>query len=213
METIEIEILNRDSIGSSNAKRQRKLGKLPAVVYQPGKESLSLLVDRHSFVMSAKGKSHTQLFKFKGLDSLNGKLSLVKSVQKEPIKGEVIHVEFLAVSDDHKVVVSIPLKLEGTPECVKQGIAIINQTAYEIALECYPTQIPESLTLDISSIHAGGSLHASDVILPNNCSLKSPAGLTVVSAMVEKKVQEVAAPAAATPAAPAAASTQAATKK
>lgn len=192
METIDIEISNREQIGSSHSRRLRKSGKLPAVIYQPGKESVSVLLDKHSFILSARGKAHTQLFKFKGDSALNGTLSLVKSVQKEPIKGEVIHVEFLALADDHRVVVDVAVKLEGTPDCVKQGIAIINQTAYEISVECLPTEIPEALTLDISGITAGGSLHASDIALPKNTSLKSPAGLTMVSAIVEKKAKDTA---------------------
>ena len=204
METIEIEISSREGIGSSNSRRLRKSGQLPAVVYQPGSESLSVTLDRHSFVMSARGKPHTQIFKFKGNTSLAGKLSLVKGVQFEPIKGEVVHVEFLAVAEDHKVVVNVQVTITGIPECVKLGEATVNQVSYEVAIECFPTSIPEILTLDISKLEAGESMHASNVILPENCALKSPAGLTIVTAFVEKKGKEaepVAAAAVATPAA------------
>lgn len=213
METIEIEISNRESVGSAYSRRLRKEGKLPAVVYQPGSESTSVLLDKQQFILSARGKAHSQIFKFKGDTKLAGKLSLVKSVQKEPLKGEVVHVEFLAVDDNHKVVVEVSVSLVGTPECVKQGTATINQTSYEIAVACLPTAIPQALTLDISNLYAGGSLHASDVKLPANCILKSPAGLTIVTAMVEKKGKEEEAAPAAAAAAPAAAAKAPAAKK
>lgn len=207
METIEIEISGRESIGSSNSRRLRKAGSIPAVVYQPGSNSLAITLNRHSFVMSARGKPHTQLFKFKGESSLSGKLSLVKSVQFEPIKGDVVHVEFLAIDSDHKVTVDVQVRIDGIPECAKLGLATVNQTAYEVAIECLPTAIPEILILDITNLAAGDSMHASDISLPENCLLKSPAGLTIVSAMVEKKAKEqdsaaAAAVVSATPAAP-----------
>ena len=206
METIEIEISDRESIGSSNSRRLRKAGSIPAVVYQPGSDSLSVTLDKHSFVMSARGKPHTQLFKFKGVTPLSGKLSLVKSVQFEPIKGEVVHVEFLAIDSDHKVTVDVQVRIEGMPECAKLGLATVNQTAYEVAIECLPTAIPEIFVLDISNLAAGDSMHASDIKLPENCSLKSPAGLTIVSAMVEKKAKDAEVPVAAVAAAVAPAS-------
>ena len=117
METIELEVSLRTGIGSGDSGRQRKSGKLPAVVYQPGGESLSVLLNSHDFMMAARGKPHTQLFKFKGIDALSNKMSLVKSVQSEPIKGKLLHVEFLAVTDDHQVIVSIPVSTTGTPAC------------------------------------------------------------------------------------------------
>jgi large subunit ribosomal protein L25 len=191
VETIEIEITSRAGIGSSDSRRLRKAGIIPGVVYSPGKGSTSVTLNRHAFVMSARGKAHTQIFKFIGDTELSGKLSLVKDVSIEPIKGEVIHVEFLAVDSDHKVVVNVSVKVEGIPECVKLGTATVNQTTYEIALECFPTAIPEAIILDISSLEAGDSFHASDIKLPANCALKSAPGLTIVTATVDKKAKEV----------------------
>jgi len=206
VETIEIQITGRETIGSSNSRRLRKAGQLPAVVYQPGGESVSVTLDRHSFIMSARGKPHTQIFMFKGESDLNGKLSLVKDVQIEPIKGQVMHVEFIAVAHDHNVVVSVPVTVTGVPNSVKEGTATLNQTAYDISIECFPTAIPEGFTVDASKLAPGDSIHASDIPLPENISLKSPSGLTIVTAMVDRKskvaeVEEETAAVAATPAA------------
>jgi len=196
VETVEIEISLRDKIGSSSARRERNSGLLPGVIYQPGKESVSVVLDKHKFILSARGKATTQLFKFKGAKDFDGKLSLIKSVQTEPLKGNVLHVEFLAVDDSNKVIVNVPVRLIGMPECVRLNTAMVNQTAYEISIECIPSKIPSSIDLDISKMIGGDSLTASDVALLEGSSLKSRPGLTIVSTLIDKRAMNAAAAAA-----------------
>jgi large subunit ribosomal protein L25 len=187
VESIELRVSERSNNGSSNARRSRKEGMLPAVVYHPGDASVSLLLDRKEFMLSARGKAPTQIFKFVSDDSLNETLSLVKSVQLEPLKGEILHVEFLALRDGHKVVVDVPVKVSGVPECVRLNTAMINQTAYEIALLCDPGAIPSDIVIDISHLKAGESLTAGDISLPEGTLLKSRTGMTIVSALIDRR--------------------------
>ncbi len=125
--------------------------------------------------------------KFQGSKELDGLMGLVTSVQVEPIKGTLMHVEFLAVTEDQNVVVSIPVNLTGTPDCIRQGTATVNQIIYEISIECLATKIPVEFILDISNLEAGESLHASDLNLPDYITLKSGKGLTIVTAFVDKR--------------------------
>ncbi len=187
MEVIELEVLDRAGIGSGDARRLRASGRVPAVVYRKGQDSKSVTLDTHSFSLMARGKPHSQIFKFNGSKDIAGLLGLVKSVQMEPIKGTLEHIEFLAVTEDQKVTVDIPIAITGTPECVRLGAATISQMSYEITIECLPTKIPTTFNLDISGLEAGESLHASDLTLPEGVILKSVKGLTIVTAFVEKR--------------------------
>lgn len=193
MEVIELEVLDRAGIGSGDARRLRASGRVPAVVYRKGQDSKSVTLDTHSFSLMARGKPHSQIFKFNGSKDIAGLLGLVKSVQMEPIKGTLEHIEFLAVTEDQNVTVNIPIAITGTPECVRLGAATISQMSYEITIECLPTKIPTTFNLDISGLEAGASLHASDLSLPEGVVLKSVQGLTIVTAFVEKRAAEAAA--------------------
>jgi large subunit ribosomal protein L25 len=193
VESIELRISEREKVGSSNARRDRRSGLLPAVVYKPGESSIGILLNCKDFMLAARGKTPTQLFKFKSDSTLDETLSLVKSVQREPIKGDLLHVEFLALSENHKIIVEVPVKVSGVPECVRLNTAMINQTAYEVMLECIPTAIPAEIFLDISKMNAGDSFSASDLPLPEGASLKSRPGLTIVSALIDRRAMSQAA--------------------
>jgi len=196
METVDLEISLRETTGSGASRRERLSGKVPAVVYKPGQESVDVLLKGHEFVLAARGKAPTQIFKFKGGSQLDGKLSLIKSVQTEPLKGKVLHVEFLSVEESQRVTVKVAVRLTGVPECVRLNTASINQTAYEIVMEVNAANIPAEIVVDITSMQGGDSITAGDLPLPEGGLLKSRKGLTIVSALVDKRAANAAAAAA-----------------
>src|SRR5262249_34105776 len=114
-----------------------------------------------------------------------------KSVQMEPVKEKVLHVDFLSVHEGHRITVTVPIELTGEAEAVKLGLMILNQTLYEAELECLPTEIPDSLVVDISNLTPGHTIHAREIPLPENARLKSDADLTVVT-LLERSEEEVA---------------------
>lgn len=182
-----MQISERSSVGSSNARRERREGMLPAVVYRPGDSSLGVVLNSKDFMLAARGKAPTQVFKFISKDGLNDTRCIVKSVQIEPIKGDLMHVEFLALREGHKVVVEVPVKVTGTPESVRLNTAMVNQTAYEVSLLCDANSIPSDLVLDISAMKAGDSLTAGDLALPEGAILKSRSGMTIVSTLIDRR--------------------------
>lgn len=187
METRSINLEDRAQEGTSAVRNLRKTGQIPGVIYATGRESLSVLMNAHEFQMAARGARPTQLFKISSKNkSIDGKLSLIKAVQLEPVKGKVLHVDFLELKEGHRITVSVQLVLKGESAAVKENRAFLNQTAYEVDVECLPTEIPESVAVDITKLEEGGSLHASNVELPKGVTLKSLAGMTVVTAISMK---------------------------
>ncbi|HMO17395.1 MAG TPA: 50S ribosomal protein L25 [Oligoflexia bacterium] len=187
MDPVDLEISLRDQTGAATSRRVRRDGLLPGVVYKPGQDSIDVLLNTHLFTLAARGKAPTQLFRFKGGEDLDGKLSLIKNVQTEPLKGRVLHVEFLSVDESQRVRLKVAVKLTGTPECVRLNTASVNQTAYEIEMEVNAANIPPQIVVDISGMEAGESITAGDLPLPEGAILKSRKGLTIVSALVDKR--------------------------
>lgn len=212
MAYVELTVESRTESGSVMVNRLRRSGYIPAVVYSGGSEAQSIMVEAHSFVLLGKRHAHTQLFKFKSSNAaLDGKLALVKDVQTEPLKDKVLHVDFMGVEEGHRITVEVPLELVGECAAVKEGRVLLNQTTYELELDCLPGEIPTAVKVDISSLHEGITIHASDLQLPEGVVLKSSPTLAIVST-VSPKAEEAAAAAPAEGAAAPAAEKKEATK-
>ncbi len=214
METRILEIEDRKDNGTANARRVRRAGAIPAVVYADGKEAKSLSLDKYKFQMAIRGAKPTQIYKFAGKNSaLNDLMAIIKSVQIEPVKGLPLHVDFVSISEDHALTLAVPLEIYGESAAIKENRAFLFQAVYEIEVECLPRAIPEAVKINISNLKEGGSLPASAVELPQGVKLRSQPTLTVVSAISKKAMEEEQAKAlaAATTATAAAAATTAAT--
>ena len=165
-------------------------GAVPGVVYSEGKPATQLALNAHAYMLAVRGCRPTQIFKFESkATGLNGKLALIKSVQIEPVKGSIVHVDFIAIDAKHRVTVAVPVELYGESAAIKENRALLNQNEYEVEVECLPAAIPNSLKLNISELKEGGSLHASDVELPEGVRLKSTPSLTMVSAISKKALE------------------------
>lgn len=213
MEEKFIPVSGRVEMGGAAARRMRREGNIPAVIYSEGNESVPLSFNDHAYQMAVRGCKSTQIFRLKSDEStLNGMMALIKDVQIDAVSGRLLHVDFLRVSEGHKLVVTVSLEVFGECLAVKENRAFLNQNEYEIEVECLPSAIPEVLRVDISELREGGSLHASDIVLPAGVTLVSADNLTVVSAisLAKKAAEDAAAEAAATAAASAASAAAAA---
>lgn len=182
METVDLNVELRESLGSSFSKKLRRNGKVPAVVYSGGKWSQPLTIDLHHFERATSGKLPSQIYTLRCDSSdLNEKSAIVKDIEIEPLKQRIKHVDLQAIEEGQTVSVCVPLELTGTSAAVTSGNALLNQTAYEVEIECLPKEIPQKLTLDISEMIAGSSMHAGSIPLPDNTILKSDRRLVVVN--------------------------------
>jgi large subunit ribosomal protein L25 len=201
MEAIELALEERTERGTSAGNRLRRSGQVPAVIYEAGTSNFPVSVSETDYRKVVSGKSAGQLYKIvSSSKSLSGRLALVKDRQIEPIKGQIQHLDFLAVDENKPIVISVALEMEGESPSVKLGEGILNVSVHELEIECLPTKIPSSLHVDISTASLTHSIHARDVKLPEGTKLVSDPDLSIVSIML-KKAEEVveAAPAAAAP--------------
>ena len=211
MEAIEINVESRDVFGSTANKKLRKSGRVPGVVYSQGQAAVGVLVDALHLQNTLKGVSLTHLFKMTSADkSIDGKTVLIKDLQIDPVKQQVIHFDLYEIHKGHKVTVVIPVVLTGEPAAIKSREGSLSQSLFEVKVECLPTAIPESIVLNIADMQLGDSLFVKDLQIPAGVKIKDAedlnvATLSVAAAEEKAAVAEVAATeataAAATPAA------------
>jgi large subunit ribosomal protein L25 len=170
------------------ARRVRVAGKIPAVVYGAGQDSVAVTVDPKVIIKILHSDSgHNTIF---DLDVTG--TSVVKAMivdwQHEPIKGALLHIDLKRIAMDKAMRVSVPIQLIGVPVGVKAQGGILEHVLREVEIECLPTDIPGHLDVDVSALEINGAIHVSD--LPHSGSIKflDDEGLTVahVSAIREE---------------------------
>ena len=198
MKQVTINVESREELGGSAASRLRREGYVPGVVYGDQIPAHSLVMQHTQYRKLMSGARGTQLFKFESHSKeLNGLQTLVKEVQYDHLNDKVLHLDFYAITEGHRITVTVPVELFGESLAVKQGGCVLNQTAYDLELECLPTEIPECIRIDISQLGEGDSIHASEVPLPAGVELMSDGDLSIVSALLKREEVVAAAPAAA----------------
>ena len=185
----------------NHARRVRVEGKIPAVVYGAGQESVAVSVDPRVVTKILHSESgHNTIFDL----SVEG-AALVKAMivdwQHEPIKGKLLHIDFKRIAMDKAMRVSVPVQLTGSPLGVRTGGGILDQVLREVEIECLPGDIPDHLDVDVTNLELYGAIHISD--LPHSGSIKflgdDHALVAHVTIIKEEAAAEVAAPAVAEP--------------
>ena len=193
-ESIALEI--RSGLGKSHNRKLREAGMAPGVVYGGGKEPVSVAFDPLLLEKKIKA-SHSginTLFDLEGDASVANRTVMVKEIQREPVRRTVLHADFLEIDLALRVQVSVPIHLLGDAPGLVEG-GVVEHALRELELSCLPGGIPDDVTLDISGLELGDSLHVSDITLPGGVELISDSALSVVSMLVPRAVQaEEAAP-------------------
>ena len=152
------------------ARRVRVAGKIPAVVYGAGQESVAVAVDPKVITRILHSDSgHNTIFDLNVEGSAAVKAMIV-DWQHEPIKGSLLHIDLKRIAMDKAMRVSVPIQLVGTPVGVKSQGGILEHVLREVEIECLPGDIPSHLDVDVSNMELHGLIHVSD--LPHSGSIK-----------------------------------------
>jgi large subunit ribosomal protein L25 len=188
----------RERVGKEYAKKLRKNGLIPAVVYGQKAASQPLEIEGKAFhALLREGLGENVLVTLVTEGQKNGERKvLIREIQRDPVKGYIVHVDFHEVSLTKKLSLQVPIHLVGAPEGVKEG-GILQHTLRELEVQCLPTAIPEKIEVDVSHLKIGDSIHVSDLITEGLEILSDPQSsvVSVVPPTVFKE-PEVAAPAA-----------------
>ncbi len=114
---------------------------------------------------------------------------LVKDYQTDPVKNELLHVDFIEISLKQKITTIVPIVMTNEPVGVKNG-GILHQQLRDVEIECLPTQIPDGIEVDVSSIDIGHSLHVSDLVVTEGVKILSDPGEAILSVSAPVKEEE-----------------------
>lgn len=175
---------SRTEFGKGFARRIRRAGKVPAVLYGHGTDPRHLSLDAREFAHALKGGANTVLtLQLDGGDAL----ALPKSVVRHPLRDYFEHVDLLLVRRGEKVTVDIPVVIEGEAE---SGTLVLNDLT-TLSVEVEALSIPEGLSVDLTGATAGTQILAGDVRLPAGASLVTDPEALVVSVQTAPTAEEL----------------------
>ncbi len=157
----------RTDKGKGASRRLRRAGKVPAVIYGDGGEAISLAIAHDPIAHQLENEAFYASILEIDVDGKKEQ-AVLKDLQRHPYKRLVMHVDFLRVNMSEKLRLSVPIHIQGEESCpgVKQG-GSISHLLTEIEVSCLPSNLPESLSLDVSNLVLDETLRLSDIALPD----------------------------------------------
>jgi large subunit ribosomal protein L25 len=202
-QTYQMSATARDKSGKGAARSARREEKVPAVIYGDKKSPLSINLELRELRRHLAATFFTHVYEIK---VGNDKHKVIpRDVQFHPVTEMPLHVDFLRVSDKTKITVLVPVETVGAEKCpgVKAG-GLLNLIYHELEVKCLADAIPEHITVDVSSLNIGQSIHLNEIKLPKGVEATlSDASATIISLSaptVATKADEAADAAAAAPA-------------
>jgi large subunit ribosomal protein L25 len=191
LELFELKADIRISSGNGPARTLRREGKIPAVLYGPGKEAILLSVDIKDLGKGLKtGKGGHPLFKLKIQDNQKSNRSaMLRELQTHPVSQKYLHADFYEIAMDRKITVSIPIVAIGTAKGVEDG-GILQLIRREVDILCLPMEIPEAIEVDVSHLEIGDSVHLNEISLPGDIELTDDSNYTVITVAGQKAAAE-----------------------
>ena len=186
---IELKARPRAETGKEAARKLRADGRIPAVIY--GKEmeprGLSLDLQETEYLFQRIAVENTILdLQIEG--EKEAVQTLIREIQSYPHKPGLLHVDFLRIQKGVAVEVDIPVSLDGIPIGVRESGGILEQIINELRVKCIPSKIPEVISLDVSGMEVGDSLHVSEVEIDDDVDLLVELDRTICSVQVPKVV-------------------------
>jgi large subunit ribosomal protein L25 len=169
----------RAGVGKGAARKARAAGKVPAVLYGPEVQPKRVAVDARELWHALHTDAGTNVLINLQVDG-DTFLTMPREVQRDIVRGTLLHVDFLRIRRDVAIQVEVPVHLVGESHGVKEG-GVVEHHLWELRVEVLPTDVPESVEADISGLGIGDSLHVSDIKVPGNVTVITPLEETLVS--------------------------------
>ena len=179
MAEVDLKAEPREGVGKGAARKARAAGKVPAVLYGPEVEPTRVSVDALELWHALHTDAGTNVLINLKVDG-DSFLTMPREVQRDIVRGTLLHVDFLRIRRDVAIQVEVPIHLVGESVGVKEG-GVVEHHLWELRVEVLPTDVPESVEADISALAIGDSLHVTDVKVPGNVTVITPEDETVVS--------------------------------
>jgi large subunit ribosomal protein L25 len=199
MAEVSLEVSRREGTGKEIAKKLRRDGKVPAVVYGGHKEPVAITVDRKAVSELVQKSEHgvRSVFLLKMAGSDQQRHAMIKEITINPISRQMQHIDFVRVVMDELIKVVVPIHINGTAIGVKEG-GLLDFQVRELHIECMPTAIPDSIEVDVAPLGSHDYYRVKDLKLPEGAKvLDDPERVVVGVTHARAEVSEATAEAAA----------------
>jgi large subunit ribosomal protein L25 len=183
----------RSEFGKGAARRVRRAGRVPAIVYGHGTDTRHVTLPGHELLMALK--TPNVLIEVAGLSG-RPQLTLPKAVQRDPIRGAIEHVDLIMVRRGEKVTVEVPVQVTGE---VEPG-GLLDQQMVRLAIEAEATQIPQAIDVSVEGMDIGDAVHAGDLTLPEGVTLVAEPEALVLHVLAAPTAEQIEAELGETPA-------------
>lgn len=184
MSELHIKANKRESVGKSHARRLRRLGDIPCTLYGAEEKSVSLSVSRHEFEKLLTETRSVFVVDVGGTEQR----AVVKDIQYHPVKGLMIHVDFMRVKAGQEINVSVPIKFTGTAEGEQTG-GVFQEIRSELDITCLPKNMPDSLEIQISHLDVGDAIRVSDLNF-ENITINAEENALICTVAIPRKIEE-----------------------
>ena len=196
MATAQLSATARNTSGKGAARTLRRDGRVPAVIYGHSREPLSLSVPAREFerLLERIAAENTVIEL-----SIDGSMSrtLIREIQRHPVRRNVLHVDFQELVAGERVIVNIPIVLQGTPDGVRQAGGILNQIMQELECRVDPLNMPSRIEVDVTHLVIGHSIHVNEMTIPEGVEVLDDPEAAVCVVAAPKEEEETPAPGAA----------------
>jgi large subunit ribosomal protein L25 len=195
MAEVTLEVTRREGTGKEVAKKLRREGKVPAVVYGGHREPVAITVDRKSVSELIQKSEHgiRSVFLLKMAGTEQQRHAMIKEVSIDPISRRMMHIDFVRVIMDEMVKVTVPVHIKGTAIGVKEG-GLLDFQVRDVHIECLPTAIPDAIDVDVTALGSHDYYRVKDLQLPEGVKvLDDPERVVVGVTHARAEVSEVAA--------------------
>lgn len=156
-------VKSRVEEGSANARRLRRDGWVPGVIYSGGAKARSISLPKHEFQQMLRHHTSEHVMISIQIDDGQEESVLLKDVQHDALSGDVIHVDLQEVAMNEKLHVEVPVELIGEAEGVKNQGGVLDHLVHYLEISCFPADIPESILVDVSAMKLGDILTVKDL--------------------------------------------------
>ncbi|MGI6784722.1 MAG: 50S ribosomal protein L25 [Aminivibrio sp.] len=191
-EILKVVLEAREEKGKQACKKLRPAGYTPCVLYGPGyRETVPGKVKTSAIAkVAASGRWETTTMMMT-LPNGAEEMAIMREIQKDPITDKILHIDFLQLVKGHRITVNVPVELVGRDECagVKLG-GIIDHLYREISIEVLPSQIPNSIEVDVSALGLGEQIQVKDLPVPEGAQMLTSEDEVVVAVIIPRGVSE-----------------------
>ncbi|WP_373501626.1 50S ribosomal protein L25 [Desulfococcus sp.] len=182
MELIELKANVRTERKKGPSRRLRADGRIPAVLYGPGAETIALSIDTTELDKAIKSRTGSQAFfnmTIEGGD-ISTKTAMIKHLQIHPVTRHMIHADFYEIAMDRKIRAMAPVTVTGKCIGVENG-GMLQIIRRELEVLCFPNQMPEEIEIDITELDMGDSVHIQDIVTEEGIEFPHDANFTVLT--------------------------------